>query len=57
MIASRTTSFNQIGFVKGQKIQDCIVVASKCVNMLSKCGYGGKMALKLDVCKAFDTLS
>ena len=48
---------NQYGFVQGREIQDCIGIASKAINMLSKKDRGGNVAYKVDIHKAFDTLS
>ncbi|KAI9161280.1 hypothetical protein LWI28_016006 [Acer negundo] len=37
-------------------IEDCIALASDCVNVLQKKCYGGNLAMKIDIRKAFDTL-
>lgn len=50
MIASQIVSPNQFGLVRDHQIQNCIAVASECVNLLDKHGYSGNMALKLDIC-------
>jgi len=47
----------QRGFVKGRNIRDCITLASEAINVLDKKSFGGNLALKIDVSKAFDTLS
>jgi len=50
-------SKEQRGFVKGRNIRDCIALASVAINVLDKKSFGGNLALKIDVSKAFDTLS
>ena len=54
---ARIISLNQYGFVQGSQIRDCIGVTSKAINMLSKKVRGGNVAYKVDIHKAFDTLS
>ena len=48
---------NQYGFVQGSQVQDCIGIASEAINMLSKRVRRGNVAYKVDIHKAFDTLS
>jgi len=48
---------NQYEFVQGKQIQDCIGIASEVINLLSKKVDGGNVAYKVDIHKAFDTLS
>ncbi|KAK9931811.1 hypothetical protein M0R45_019074 [Rubus argutus] len=56
-IASRIISPQQHAFVAGRNISDCILMTSECFNLLeSKC-HGGNVAIKVDITKAFDTLS
>ena len=50
-------STEQRGFVKGRNIRDCIALTSEAVNLLDKRSFGGNLALKIDVSKAFDTLN
>ena len=57
IVVARIISLNQYGFVQGRKIQDCIGIASEAINMLSKKVRGGNVAYKVDIHKAFDTLS
>lgn len=57
VIASKIISQHQRGFIPGRHIQDCIMIASEAVNMLHKKTYGGNLALKIDIRKAFDTLN
>jgi len=47
----------QRGFIKGRNIKDCICLTSEAVNLLSKKTYGGNIACKIDISKAFDTLN
>lgn len=46
----------QFGFIPGRRIHTCIALASDALNFLDidQCGH---MALKIDICKAFDTIS
>ena len=57
MVTSRIIFPNQYGFVLGRQIHDCIGIASEAINMLSKRVRGGNVAYKVDIHKAFDTLS
>jgi len=57
LVAARIISPNQYGFVQGRKIQDCIGIAYEAINMLSKKVREGNVAYKVDLHKAFDTLS
>jgi hypothetical protein len=56
-IASKIISTHQRGFIPGRHIHDCILTASEAVNFLHKKAYGGNIALKIDIKKAFDTVS
>lgn len=49
-------SKEQRGFIQGRNIKDCICLDSEAVNFLHKKSYGGNLALKIDISKAFDTL-
>ena len=55
-IASRIISPSQFGFVKGRQISDCIATASECFNLLNYRCYGGNMAMKIDIQKAFNSI-
>jgi len=57
LVAARIISPNQYGFVQGRQIQDFIGISSEAINMLSKKVRGGNVAYKVDIYKAFDTLS
>ena len=50
------TSVQQRGFISGRNIKDCICLASEAVNVLHKKTFGGNLAIKVDIAKAFDTL-
>ncbi|GAU40165.1 hypothetical protein TSUD_292700 [Trifolium subterraneum] len=50
------TSIQQRGFIKGRSIKDCICVTSEAINVLHKKSFGGNLAIKVDIAKAFDTL-
>jgi len=56
-VASKIVSAHQRGFIPRRHIQDCIMTASEVVNVLHKKTFGGNLALKIDVRKAFDTLN
>ncbi|KAL6144809.1 hypothetical protein ACLB2K_055499 [Fragaria x ananassa] len=56
-IASRIISPQQHAFVKGRNISDCIMTTSECFNLLDNKCYEGNVAIKVDITKAFDTLS
>jgi len=45
-----------MGLCKAE-IQDCIGIASKAINLLSKKVHEGNVAYRVDIHKAFDTLS
>jgi hypothetical protein len=49
-------SKEQRGFIKGRNIKDCIFLASEVINLLDKKAFGGNIAFKIDIAKAFDTL-
>ena len=51
------TSVQQRGFIKGRTIKDCICLTSEAINSLHKKSFGGNLALKIDIAKAFDSLS
>lgn len=56
-IFARIVSYNQFGFIKGRHIEDCNVAASYSINLLNRKGFGGNVTFKIDIRKAFDTLS
>jgi hypothetical protein len=49
-------SKKQRGFIQGRNIEDCICLASEAIILLNKKAFGGNVALKIDISKAFDTL-
>jgi ribonuclease HI len=49
-------STEQRGFIHGRNIRDCICLASEAANLLHSKSFGGNLALKIDITKAFDTL-
>ncbi|KAI9157287.1 hypothetical protein LWI28_019868 [Acer negundo] len=55
-VVARIISPQQFGFIRDRHIEDCIALASKCVNVLQKKCYRGNLAMKIDIYKAFDTL-
>ena len=50
-------SKEQRGFIKGRNLKDCIALTSEAINVLDKKSFGWNLAMKIDVSKAFDTLS
>jgi ribonuclease HI len=49
-------SQEQRGFIHDRNIKDCICIASEAANLLHNKSFGGNLALKIDISKAFDTL-
>lgn len=49
-------SEEQRGFIQGRNIKDCVCLASEAINLMDKRAYGGNLALKVNISKAFDTL-
>ncbi|WJX51727.1 hypothetical protein P8452_37896 [Trifolium repens] len=47
-------SEEQMGFIHDRNIKDCLCIASEASNLLHKKSYGGNLALKIDISKAFD---
>lgn len=56
VIAPKIISKNQRGFIRGRHISDCICITSETINMLDRKIFGGNLALKIDIKKAFDTM-
>lgn len=56
LISPKVISMQQRGFVNGRQIFDCICTTSEDVNMLDYKSFGGNIALKFDIRKAFDTI-
>jgi len=46
----------QRGFIRDRQIFDCVILASKAINLFTKKQYGGNIAIKVDIRKTFDTL-
>jgi hypothetical protein len=55
-VAAKVISGNPFSFVKGRNIVHCIATASEGINVLDNKSFGGNMALKVDIRKAFDTM-
>jgi hypothetical protein len=49
-------SRDQRGFIHGRNIKDCFLIASEVINLLDTKSFGGNIALKVDIAKAFNTL-
>lgn len=56
IIAPKIVSPQQRGFIKGRQISECVCITSEVINMLENKSFGGNLALKFDIKKAFDTL-
>ncbi|XP_019430885.1 PREDICTED: uncharacterized protein LOC109338180, partial [Lupinus angustifolius] len=56
LVTSRIISPNQREFIKDRSIFDCICLASEAINLLDHKVFGGNLAIKLDIKKAFDTM-
>jgi len=56
IITSRIISIEQRGFIRDRNIIDCVILALEAISSLDKKQYGGNIALKVDISKAFDTL-
>jgi hypothetical protein len=50
-------SEEQKGFIHDRNVKDCLCVASEAANLLHNKSFGGNLALKIDITKAFDTLN
>ncbi|XP_057784939.1 uncharacterized protein LOC131002461 [Salvia miltiorrhiza] len=48
---------NQFGFIAGRSIHDCILLGSEGFNFMKRVNNGSNMACKIDIRKAFDTMS
>jgi hypothetical protein len=49
-------SVKQKCFIHGRDIKDCLCIASEAANLLHNKAFGGNVALKIDINKAFDSL-
>jgi len=56
VVCMRIISPQQRGFVCDRSISDCVILASEVINLLTKKQFGGNIAIKVDIRKAFDTL-
>ncbi|XP_057811687.1 uncharacterized protein LOC131025924 [Salvia miltiorrhiza] len=56
-VAAEIVSANQFDFISGRSIQECILLASEGVNCMERSIQRRNMVLKVDIRKAFDTLS
>lgn len=55
-VAPKIISEHQRGFLRNRQISDCICITSEAINLLDKKAFGGNLALKIDIKKAFDTM-
>jgi len=49
-------SKEQRAFIHGRNIRDCICLTSEAINLLHNKCFGGNVAMKIDISKAFDTI-
>ncbi|MCH87787.1 RNA-directed DNA polymerase (Reverse transcriptase) [Trifolium medium] len=49
-------SKQQRGFIQGRQIKECVCLTSEAISLLHNKAFGGNLALKIDISKAFDTL-
>lgn len=56
-MAPKLISHQQSAFVPGRKISECITLVSENMHLLNKQIFGGNAAIRLDIAKAFDTLT
>ncbi|KAL8513125.1 hypothetical protein ACS0TY_019345 [Phlomoides rotata] len=56
-IIAKLLSPHQFGFIPGKSIHNCILYASKGINCLDKTSVQRNVAFKVDIQKAFDTVS
>ena len=57
VILAKVVSFNQFGFIPGRNIHDCVAMASEGINGLDNPAKLMNIAIKVDIRKAYDTLS
>lgn len=55
-VAPKIISDNQCGFLRERNITDCICITSEAINIPDKKIFGGNLAIKIDIKKAFDTM-
>ncbi|XP_057790901.1 uncharacterized protein LOC131008013 [Salvia miltiorrhiza] len=56
-VAADNVSPNQFSFIGGRSIHDCIILGSEGFNCMNRTGRKSNMACKIDIRKAFDTMS
>ncbi|XP_057791195.1 uncharacterized protein LOC131008328 [Salvia miltiorrhiza] len=56
-VAAEHVSPNQFGFIGGRSIHDCIILGSEGLSSMNRIGRKSNMACKIDIRKAFDTMS
>jgi len=44
-----------MGFIHERNIKDCLCIEYEATNLIHNKAYGGNLALKIDIIKAFDT--
>ena len=56
IITMRIISIQKRGFVRERNISNCVILAYEVINLIDRRQFGGNVALKVDIVKAFDTL-
>lgn len=56
LVAPKVISEQQRGFIRGRQISECTCLASEAINLLHHRTFGGNVAIKFDIKKAFDTI-
>ncbi|XP_058750271.1 uncharacterized protein LOC131623288 [Vicia villosa] len=56
LIMPNTVSKEQKCFIKGRHFRDCVCLTSEAINLSHNKSFGGNLALKIDIAKAFDTV-
>ncbi|KAF1886388.1 hypothetical protein Lal_00045620 [Lupinus albus] len=56
LVAPNIVFSQQRGFIKERQILDCLCSTSEAINLLDHKAFGGNMAIKIDIKKAFDTM-
>lgn len=57
IVAPKIVSVQQKGFIKGRSILDCICSTSEAINRLDNRAFGGNIALKFAIMKAYCTVA
>jgi hypothetical protein len=56
LVVSKIVSIQKRDFILERRTSDCMIIASKVINVLSKKSFAGNVVLIVDIKKAFNTL-